>query len=216
MAQLYKLGTWNAGHSNTTAVSQGLVGYWPLDGSTIDWSTNSFKDISGNGVNGSSSVMSTSSSPVLGVVGQALNFNGTNQGINIADANACTNSTCSVSVWVKPTGAAPAAAGFVWNGQEIFGDTNGFWGIYRSVVTGNGSVDRLYAEVWDGGQEYAGITFTIGQWIHLVLVHAGGKLTLYANGTVASSSPAGDVLNGGAGFPLTFGVANGSKYFSGR
>jgi Concanavalin A-like lectin/glucanases superfamily len=37
--QLYALGTANIGHSNTVSLSSGLVGYWPLDGSTISWTT---------------------------------------------------------------------------------------------------------------------------------------------------------------------------------
>ncbi len=76
IAQLYKLGTANAGHSNTTAVSNGLVGYWTFDGGVTNWTTGTTQDVSGTGNTGSLSTMSTSSSPTVGKIGQAFTFNG--------------------------------------------------------------------------------------------------------------------------------------------
>jgi hypothetical protein len=64
------------GDPNTVSFSNGLVGYWPLDGQVTDWATGRTKDISGNGNDGSLALMSTSSSPVGGKIGQAMTFNG--------------------------------------------------------------------------------------------------------------------------------------------
>ncbi len=73
--QLYHLGTANAGHSNAI-ISNGLVGYWPFDGSATNWSNNTTRDMSGSGNTGfiTSSVLGTTSAPTGGVIGQAFNF----------------------------------------------------------------------------------------------------------------------------------------------
>src|SRR5436189_3215358 len=74
--QLYHLGTANLAHTNTVAVSNGLVGYWPLDGNTTNWTTGIETDISTGGNNGALINMSTTTSPVAGKVGQAIKFDG--------------------------------------------------------------------------------------------------------------------------------------------
>ena len=55
VAQLYAQGQVNAAHSNTTTLSTGLVGYWPFDGNTTSWTTDTTQDLSGNGNTGQSS-----------------------------------------------------------------------------------------------------------------------------------------------------------------
>src|SRR5947207_13864281 len=86
--------------ANTSSLTMGLVGYWPLDGSTINWITNTFMDISGNGYNATSTTMSTTSSPVAGKIGQALKFNGTNMALRTSNTN-LSFSAYSYSFWVK-------------------------------------------------------------------------------------------------------------------
>ena len=39
IGQLYTLGTANVAHSNTDALSNGLIGYWTFDGSATNWAT---------------------------------------------------------------------------------------------------------------------------------------------------------------------------------
>jgi Concanavalin A-like lectin/glucanases superfamily len=73
--QLYNLGAANVGHSNAM-ISNGLVGYWTFDGKDTNWTTGQTRDLSVNGNNGSLAFMSTSSSPTIGKIGQALNFVG--------------------------------------------------------------------------------------------------------------------------------------------
>ena len=91
------------GDPNTVSLTQGLVGYWPLDGSTINWNaTPTFYDISGNGNNATSSTMSTSSSPVGGKIGQALKFNGSSSYLSLGNASSLKPSLpLSLSAWIK-------------------------------------------------------------------------------------------------------------------
>src|SRR6266568_8296132 len=63
------------GDPNTVSLTNGLVGYWPLDGSVTNWATGVTRDLSGNGNDGSLSLMPTSSAPVIGKIGQAFYFN---------------------------------------------------------------------------------------------------------------------------------------------
>jgi hypothetical protein len=64
------------GSSNTVSLSNGLVGYWPLDGATTNWTSNTTADISGSGNDGSLIAMSIASSPIAGKIGQAISFDG--------------------------------------------------------------------------------------------------------------------------------------------
>ena len=109
VAQLYHSGAANVAHSNAM-ISNGLVGYWTFDGSATNWTTNTTADLSGNGNNGTIVSMSTTTSPVLGKIGQALNFDGSSQKITTAAgvSSICSVSTCSLSVWLYPTGSALA------------------------------------------------------------------------------------------------------------
>jgi hypothetical protein len=89
-------------HSNISALSNGLVGYWPFDGNTTSWTTDTTQDMSGNGNTGSMINMSTTTSPVAGKIGQALKFNGTSQGMS-APINLSGTNTITLSFWMKQT-----------------------------------------------------------------------------------------------------------------
>jgi Concanavalin A-like lectin/glucanases superfamily len=97
--QLYSSGAVTIGHSNAL-ISNGLVGYWTFDGGSIDWRTNTVRDMSGNGNTGSLISMSTTSSPTLGKSGQALNFGGAGR-VQVLDSFVPT--AYSISAWVNAT-----------------------------------------------------------------------------------------------------------------
>ena len=84
--QLANAGASNIAHSNVW-ISDGLVGYWTMDGSSIDWRKNQMSDMSGNGNTGSLVSLATSTAPVAGKIGQALSFDG-NGYIAAGDINA--------------------------------------------------------------------------------------------------------------------------------
>ncbi len=86
-------------HSNTSSLSQGLVGYWPLDGATTNWLTGTTQDVSGNNNTGTLVGMSTTTSPTAGKVGQALKFNGGY--IDTGKVIIPDNTTFTVSAWIK-------------------------------------------------------------------------------------------------------------------
>ncbi len=69
---LDKSGTATAEIAPTSVVPSGLVGYWPFDGKDINWTANTTADVSGKGNTGTLVGMSTTTSPVMGKMGQAL------------------------------------------------------------------------------------------------------------------------------------------------
>src|SRR5262249_9038949 len=89
------------GDPNTAFLTQGLVGYWPLDGAVTNWTSNTTQDLSGNANTGSLVSMSTSSSPVPGKIGQAMKFNGSND-ITVSDNSSLDPTSVTVSAWIKP------------------------------------------------------------------------------------------------------------------
>jgi hypothetical protein len=92
-------------------ISNGLVGYWTFDGGSIDWRTNTIRDVSGNGNTGSLVTMSTSSSPTLGKIGQAMKFQGFPDRISMGNV-------------LHPTGAFTYSAWvYVTNFDAGFGST---------------------------------------------------------------------------------------------
>ena len=78
--------------SQNSLVTDGLVGLWSFNGSDISGST--VIDKSGNGKNGTI----TGAAATIGKVGQAINFNGTSDSIDLGNVY---NGVKSVTFWVK-------------------------------------------------------------------------------------------------------------------
>ncbi|MBU1557712.1 LamG domain-containing protein [Patescibacteria group bacterium] len=106
IVDLYNLGNrrLKINTNNKNRLTSGLVGNWTFDGADIDWSTNTAIDRSGLGHNGTiKSSMSATSSPVIGKVGQALEFNGVDNYVSIpSDSSLDLTSSLSISAWIKP------------------------------------------------------------------------------------------------------------------
>src|SRR3989338_6109318 len=71
---------------NYLTTGSGLVGYWTFDGKDTNWGTNKTNDLSGQGNTGTLTNMSTTTSPVVGKLGQGLKFDGSDDYVNVADA----------------------------------------------------------------------------------------------------------------------------------
>jgi hypothetical protein len=168
-----------ADHVNTTALSQGLVGYWPLDGNTISWTTNTFNDTSGNSNNATSTGMSTSTSIVAGHIGQALKFNGSSQYLSVPSSSSLNlSSNLTISAWVYPT---------------AFGSLEGIVSKYNSN-SGNEYLLRLsgsspYNTIDCGGAtDFSGTTpLSLNRWQFVACTISGTTGKIYINGTLDST-----------------------------
>ena len=93
--------------ANSTSLANGLVGYWPLDGAVTNWTTNTTRDLSGNGNTGQLIGMSTTTSLTIGQTGQALNLK-TNHFVQVPISSSLQFASTTISFWGKVAGTAPA------------------------------------------------------------------------------------------------------------
>jgi hypothetical protein len=117
-------------------------------------------------------------------------------------------STKTVEVWCKPMGAAPVVS-YGYQGANILGD-NVYFGIYHANIGGQ---DKIWVYNYDGNDDKIAIDYTMNEWVHIALVHSGGMLYAYKNGTLvnsvsSSSTYSNSYLEAGYG-------SNNYKYFNG-
>src|SRR3989344_473498 len=96
--------------------NSGLVGYWTMDGNKVNWATGAVTDNSGQGNTGTIVGMATSSGVAIGKIGQALNFDGVNDYVNIPGTLSIPANTFTISMWVKLNSAGLT--------DTVFGQSN--------------------------------------------------------------------------------------------
>lgn len=188
------LATIRLGTANTASLNNGLVGYWPLDGAVTSFNTNTTMDISGTGNTGQLIDMSTTTSPVAGKIGQALQFDGINS--YVVTGNLTLADTYTVSAWVKPTGPQTSYARIA---ESNFGA-----GFYLGTNV-DGTAFEVFVNNVPGPTGGAG---TVGTWSFVTLRYDGVNLQLYVNGVIAGTLPISPV--GTVTLPVYIG-----KYFNG-
>ena len=173
-----KLGATKGASSQSTLISSGLVGYWTFDGKNTNWASGTTADASSNGNTGSLISMSTSTSPVLGKIGQAMSFNGTSQYVSTGIYSIYA-APYTISAWIKPS--ATQTAGLV-------AQRNGCGpGNESYILTMESNVLKLYA-----GNVSTAQTGTIQNnvWTHVVGIYNGSTLQLYVNGAQSGTPTA--------------------------
>ncbi|MEK7165200.1 MAG: LamG-like jellyroll fold domain-containing protein, partial [Patescibacteria group bacterium] len=102
--QIYNGGAVKINSSQNSRLTNGLVGMWSFNGA--DLTTTTSTDVSGSGNNGTLAGPTGAQNkpqPVIGKIGQALNFDGTDDYVSIPDANSLDiTNNFSISLWVKP------------------------------------------------------------------------------------------------------------------
>ena len=201
--RLYKMGgtlTVNQ-TTKTEALTRGLVGHWTFDGG--DMAGVVAYDRSGNNDRG---ILTSSPVRVEGKIGQALQFDGTNANVQIADPASgvldfASTSDFSVSGWFKR--AAPSTQRSLVS-KKASGSTG-----YDVSSAGSAGSNKVIAAVSDGTNTatLTGSTnlSTLNVWNHFVFVWAknsSGQAILYVNGvddnaalTGAAVASVGDVSN---------------------
>ena len=200
VALLYASGKANVGHANTTSISSGLVGYWPLDGSTINWKTGTVSDMSGQGNNGSQISLSTTTSVVAGKIGQALKFGG---GVKVQTTSVSSipsgGSARTVSAWIKPTGTGGTILSTnAASGQKYIvsmGNSGGTWYLFTDGVNGGNNITVTGSQI-----------APLNQWSHIIFVLDGSNgWSYYLNGNYVKSGTFGIAINTAAPTSVTIG-----------
>ncbi len=161
VAGLYKSGAAKINSSQSPGtLSNGLVGWWTMDGADTVWSSataGTEADKSGNGNTGTLTSMTRSGSPTVGKIGQALKFDGTSQYISVPALT--TFSALTVSLWLRSstTNTVPIGqwGGSSNNGYGLYADGNWYMGngsSWSSLSAGwlGDNAWHLYTLTWDG------------------------------------------------------------------
>ena len=202
--QLYLNESANIAHSNTVALSNGLMGYWPLDGSTSNWTTGKTNDLSGQSHTGQFVAMSTSSSPTAGKVGGALNFNGSTQYITVAGTPV--SFPLTMSAWIKSTSSTGS--------QVIISSHDTSNGGYR-IADLNGQLDFTLGAVSDYS---CALSIPVNTWTYVAVTVPGNNstATCYVNsgsGMRTATVSIGALSGGNTTYVIGEGFSN--AYFSG-
>ncbi|EKD91103.1 MAG: hypothetical protein ACD_30C00045G0003 [uncultured bacterium] len=168
----------------------GPVGYWKLDESswTVDCSTTSVADSSGNGFNGTA--CPTSTGPAgggIGKYGKAGYFDGSDDYVNIADPSSGaldTTGGVSISAWVKPTNFS-AIRGVVSKGATSCG-TNCPYDVYIDT-SGRVNFVRSSASTFYWTRTTSGITANTWTYITVSDDVATSTIRFYINGVAAAA-----------------------------
>ncbi|MDP8234340.1 MAG: LamG domain-containing protein [Candidatus Saelkia tenebricola] len=156
------------------ADTAGLVGWWKLD----DGSGNTADDSSSGGHNGTLESMESSDWINSGKLGKALNFDGSNEYIQINDhADFDIGTGFTYEAWIKPTSFPKAYNMFMGHYLPHFN------------VRNNG---KLHLSMGASGQKsiLGTTTLVANNWYHVAGVYDGddfGSMTIYLNGDVDNS-----------------------------
>jgi hypothetical protein len=199
--------------SPTDSLTRGLVGYWTFDGKDTNWTSNTTLDRSGNGNTGTLLNMSTTTSPVIGKVGQGLIFDGNNDvidagsGTSLDDIQNQGGGGMTVSFWINPTTNTTKtimAKGSASNGS-------GTWQISKTSATSPARLSFSKEGGTDSGKNYNSLLVS-GVWQHIVLTWNGSMtvstgVLLYKNAVlqVNVTGTDGATANSEASYPLCVG-----------
>lgn len=192
----------------TDTLNDGLVGFWSFDGPDIanDGSTIRATDRSGNGNHGT---LTNGPKLTRGRIGQALEFDGDNDEVQITDSPSLSMSNdLTISTWVKPNTTQTAWRTIVQKqccATHVSPWSN--YGLFQSGENGTKYALQIQGKGTSGGDDWG--TVHPGQWDHLActFIDAANVVKCYQNGvetfsdtTTFTSSPADSI------YPLHIGT----------
>jgi hypothetical protein len=198
------------GTSYEDRLTNGLVGFWTMNGKDISGTT--VLDKSGNGFNGNNVGAVTA----IGKLGQGLKFDGSSSYVSIADNNSFSPSTFSLGAWIK------------WDGLRYNSASTKDWatiiakGSFSSgeytILMKRDSVESTNAlNLYINGSLQATYTTTLDtNWHHLVATYSGSSAKIFldgANVVEALVSPA--IPNSSNALNIGRESLGGSNYFWG-
>ncbi|MEA3362172.1 MAG: LamG-like jellyroll fold domain-containing protein, partial [Thermodesulfobacteriota bacterium] len=86
--------------STENVVTDGLVGHWTFDGPDMDWSASSAEAIDQSGQGNDGDVVN-GATPAIGISGQALNFDGDDDYVDLNNPLSLNPDYITVSAWIK-------------------------------------------------------------------------------------------------------------------
>lgn len=201
-AEIKDLYNHGSGKMNATSQkisnSSGLVGHWTFDGK--DMPSGSVRDVSGQANHGSQTNMSTSTAYTEGKIGQALNFDGVDDFINVGSGSSLddlpSSSGLSFSLWVKLRALGPAASGQAFIIAKETTSSGGLGWLFQTTETNDLLRFKAFFSGTDLNVDTALNTFSFSdiqnQWMHLAVTWTGSTSSadthIYLNGSELSYS----------------------------
>jgi len=219
-------------------ITNGLMGYWSIDETTgplvYDKSGNGNDGMINDGGSGNpvsywtfdeqtgstaydymgSNNGTLTNSPTWtssGKVGGALQFDGKNDWVSPTGALSTYISATvgTIEAWIKPMGAGVSRL-YAYQLPSVVNTSEGYLWISQGINTAEQNLDRIWVGNY-GTANQVGVTYTIGEWMHIVWVHTGGVLYAYKNGVLVDSIASGNT--GGTTNTIYIGKCNESNRF---
>jgi len=182
------------GHSETFTASiylranannGGIVGCWKLD----ETSGTTAADSSGKGNNGTLVNMTDPCCWIPAQIGNALSFDGTDDGVNCSNASNLNLDIGSWGAWVKLDAPKKWAERVIFKEKSISSGT----GIYELFDWSGFKTEVVVGGVRYGA--YSPSSTNTGQWYHLFATYDGETLRLYVDGeeVANNTSPSGNI-----------------------
>ncbi len=187
IAALYKTGATviNAGTNNS--LTNGLVGLWSFDGKDVNWGSNTAFDRSGQGNNGTFNLMSTTSSPVKGKIGQGMYFDSVDDYVSVNNSVSLQPLTgnWSVGFWINRKGLGTGDFPEVIGSRPWLTGVDKGWAV--SLSTADTKMSAHYADGtvgFDVPAQRSASVVPLNTWQHWVVVfdRTNSKLNFYLNG----------------------------------
>lgn len=172
------------------SLTSGLVGLWSFDGKDMNWGTNKALDRGSGGNHGTLTGMSTSTSPAIGKIGQALRFDGVDDVVNLGTSATFNLGAGSFSLcaWFKTTGTE----------EDIIANSAGPDGSYLLMSY----LGKVRGHIWYSGNANSidsNATVNNGAWQHTCQVVDSTNIYLYINGSLDKSQALVGTKSGVAG-----------------
>jgi len=187
-----------------------------------DTGANDVLDSTSNSYDGTDDSTMDGTDAVPGKIGSAMAFDGNDDDVASSGTldDVISNSTGSISVWVRPTGTAPSASDPNGGGAVIGTNTtncsdDGAGGYISISQFNNGGTDRIWVGNYDGSHDVVGLTYTTDEWMHVTWQHAGGNLYGYKNGQLVGSVASGNTTVSNRQLCIGAGRGFGSTEFEG-
>ena len=197
--------------TNFLSLNTGLVGWWTLDGDSINWSTGQVNDLSGSGDTGQINNLPTSTSPVVGKIGQALSFNGVNSYVQSASVISSPSAFTEIG-WFKRMGDSGGINSSAL--QRIVGGVNG-GNDNQATVTKDGT--KTFSQVYVSVGGYVGapqMTITTpNNWHQVGTIWNGSYIYSVLDGVISAGTSASGTLESGSG-GIVIGEYNSNTYIA--
>lgn len=164
------------------ANSIGLAGLWHFDEANTDLTTSVMTTPDSSGLSNTGTLMPFGSEPtqVPGRFGTALNFDGVDDYVEVADDATIESSNITVEAWVKNS-SSPGTYRYIVS--KYYEDKSGSWSSYALYTGGTGGLFFYVGSTTTAKlSPDAGTGIWDGEWHHIVGTYDGSMVRLYVDG----------------------------------